>query len=130
MDNIIVPIIVGVVAIIIGFVIAKILEKNKASDIIKSAKKRAAYITKQAGVDAETMKKDKMLQAKEKFLELKAEHERVILNRDKKISESEKRTRDKESKATSDLAKSKNLISEYEKKKNSFATDFDHTCSI
>jgi len=91
MDNIIVPIIVGVVAIIIGFVIAKILEKNKASDIIKSAKKRAAYISKQAEVDAETMKKDKMLQAKEKFLELKAEHERVILNRDKKISESEKR---------------------------------------
>ena len=29
MNNIIVPIIVGVVAIIIGFVIAKILEKNK-----------------------------------------------------------------------------------------------------
>ena len=117
MDNIIVPIIVGVVAIIIGFVIAKILEKNKASDIIKSAKKRATYIAKQAGVDAETLKKDKMLQAKEKFLELKAEHERVILNRDKKISESEKRTRDKESKATSDLAKSKNLISEFEQKK-------------
>ena len=62
-----------------------------------------------------------MLQAKEKFLELKAEHERVILNRDKKISESEKRTRDKESKATSDLAKSKNLISEYEQKKKECA---------
>ena len=120
MDNIIVPIIVGVVAIIIGFVIAKILEKNKASDIIKSAKKRATYIAKQAGVDAETLKKDKMLQAKEKFLELKAEHERVILNRDKKISESEKRTRDKESKATSELAKSKNLISEFEQKKKEF----------
>ena len=72
MDNIIVPIIVGVVAIIIGFVIAKILEKNKASDIIKSAKKRATYIAKQAGVDAETMKKDKMLQAKEKFFRIKS----------------------------------------------------------
>ena len=117
MNNIIVPIIVGVVAIIIGFVIAKILEKNKASRIVKSAKKRAINIAKQAGIDAETMKKDKMLQAKEKFLELKAEHERDILNRDKKISESEKRTRDKESKATSDLAKSKNLISEFEEKK-------------
>ena len=117
MNNIIVPIIVGVIAIIIGFVIAKILEKNKASHIVKSAKKRAINIAKQAGIDAETMKKDKMLQAKEKFLELKAEHERDILNRDKKISESEKRTRDKESKATSDLAKSKNLISEFEEKK-------------
>mgnify|MGYP000338963276 FL=1 len=61
MNNLIVPIIVGVVAIIIGFVIAKILEKNKASHIVKSAKKRAIYIAKQAGIDAETMKKDKML---------------------------------------------------------------------
>jgi len=71
---------------IVGFIIAKILEKNKASDIVKSAKKRAASIAKQADKDADSLKKDKMLQAKEKFLELKAEHERVILNRDKKIS--------------------------------------------
>lgn len=103
MNNIITIIIIGIAGLIIGFVIAKFLEKNKASHIIKSAKKRATLITKQAGKDAETLKKDKMLQAKEKFLELKSEHERVILNRDKKISEAEKRTRDKESKATSEL---------------------------
>ncbi len=120
MNNLIVPIIVGIVAIIIGFVIAKLLEKNKASNTIKSAKKRAASITKQAGKDAETLKKDKMLQAKEKFLELKSEHERVILNRDKKISESEKRTREKESKATSELAKAKNLNAEFESKKKDY----------
>tara|TARA_B100000809_G_C15131600_1_gene528698 strand:+ start:728 stop:2344 length:1617 start_codon:yes stop_codon:yes gene_type:complete len=126
MNNIIVSIIVGVIAIIIGFVIAKILDKNKASHIIESAKKRATNISKQAGLDAETMKKDKMLQAKEKFLELKTEHERVILNRDKKISESEKRTRDKESKATSELAKSKNLISDFEEKKK----DYDERLSF
>ncbi|MDB4591316.1 ribonuclease Y, partial [Flavobacteriaceae bacterium] len=75
---------------------------------------------KQAGKDAESLKKDKMLQAKEKFLELKAEHERVILNRDKKISESEKRTREKESKVTSELAKTKNLNSSLESKKNEY----------
>jgi len=92
MNDIILPLIIGVVAIIVGYGIAKILEKNKASNIIKSAKKRATAIAKQAGKDAESLKKDKMLQAKEKFLELKAEHERVILNRDKKISEAEKRT--------------------------------------
>ena len=119
MNDIILPVI-GVVAIIVGYGIAKILEKNKASHIIKSAKKRATAIAKQAGKDAESLKKDKMLQAKEKFLELKAEHERVILNRDKKISESEKRTREKESKVTSELAKTKNLNSSLESKKNEY----------
>jgi len=120
MNDIIFPVIIGVVAIIVGYGIAKILEKNKASHIIKSAKKRATAIAKQAGKDAESLKKDKMLQAKEKFLELKAEHERVILNRDKKISEAEKRTREKESKVTSELAKTKNLNSSLESKKNEY----------
>ncbi len=121
-----IPIIIGVVALIIGFVIAKVLEKNKASQIIKSAKKRATSLTKQAGRDAETLKKDKMLQAKEKFLELKAEHERVILNRDKKTSEAEKRIRDKESKTSSELAKAKNLNAEFETKKK----DYDERLSF
>jgi len=119
MNDIILPVIIGVVAIIVGYGIAKILEKNKASHIIKSAKKRATAIAKQAG-KAESLKKDKMLQAKEKFLELKAEHERVILNRDKKISEAEKRTREKESKVSSELAKTKNLNSSLESKKNEY----------
>ena len=120
MNDIMLPVIIGVVAIIVGYGIAKILEKNKASHIIKSAKKRATAIAKQAVKDAESLKKDKMLQAKEKFLELKAEHERVILNRDKKISEAEKRTREKESKVTSELAKTKNLNSSLESKKNEY----------
>ena len=120
MNDIILPVIIGVVAIIVGYGIAKILEKNKASHIIKSAKKRATAIAKQAGKDSESLKKDKILQAKEKFLELKAEHERVILNRDKKISEAEKRTREKESKVTSELAKTKNLNSSLESKKNEY----------
>ena len=120
MENSIIYIIISIVGLIIGFVIAKLLERNKASYIIKSAKKRATAITKQAGKDSESLKKDKILQAKEKFLELKAEHERVILNRDKKISEAEKRTQDKESKVTSELAKSKNLNSDLESKKKDY----------
>ena len=120
MNDIILPIIIGIVAVIVGYGIAKILEKNKASHIIKSAKKRATAIAKQADKEAESLKKDKMLQAKEKFLELKGEHERVILNRDKKISESEKRTREKESKVTSELAKTKNLNISLESKKNEY----------
>lgn len=120
MNDIILTIIIGIVAVIVGYGIAKILEKNKASHIIKSAKKRATAINKQADKEVESLKKDKMLQAKEKFLELKAEHERVILNRDKKISESEKRTREKESKVTSELAKTKNLNISLESKKNEY----------
>ena len=115
MENITI-IIVGVIALIVGFVIAKFLEKGKASKTIADAKKEAESILKSAKVDGENIKKDKMFQAKEKFLELKAEHEKVIVSKDKKMSEAEKRTRDKESQATSELAKSKNLNSQLENK--------------
>ena len=117
MDN---PIIIAIVAIvvgaIIGYIIAKTLEKNNASKLIKSAKKSAASIVKEANHDGESIKKDKILQAKEKFIELKSEHEKVILSRDKKMAETEKRIRDKESQISNELAKAKKINDDFEAK--------------
>ena len=124
--EILIPVIGTIVGIAIGFFIAKILERNNASQLITRAKKSASSILKEAKSEAETIKKDKILQAKEKFLELKAEHEKVILNRDKKISEAEKRIRDKESVVSSELAKSKKLNADIEAKK----ADYDERISI
>ena len=121
MDNIVMLIIVGIVGLVLGFAIAKLLERNNASQLIKSAKKNAASILKEARSEGETLKKDKILQAKEKFIELNSEHEKVILNRDKKISEAEKRVRDKESQISSELAKSKKLNSELESKQKDYS---------
>ncbi len=120
MDNIVTITIAAIVGIIIGFIIAKIIERNNSSLMIKSARKRAASITKEAAKEAETLKKDKILQAKEKFIELKAEHEKVILQRDKKISDAEKRIRDKESQISNELSKSKKLNDEIEEKKKDY----------
>ncbi|NND10138.1 MAG: ribonuclease Y [Flavobacteriaceae bacterium] len=116
MDNTIIMIVVGVVAAIIGFVIAKSMEKSKASRLIHSAKKESASILKEARSEGESVKKEKILQAKEKFIELKAEHEKVILSRDKKMAEAEKRTRDKESQVSNELSRSKKLNSQLESK--------------
>ncbi len=120
MDIIIIYVIIALVGIAGGFSIAKLLERNNASQLIKGAKKNASAILKEAKAEAETLKKDKILQAKEKFLELKAEHEKVILSRDKKISESEKRTRDKESQISNELAKNKKLSAELEAKQGDY----------
>ncbi|WP_298480319.1 ribonuclease Y [uncultured Maribacter sp.] len=115
MDNSIL-IIAGIVGLVIGFAIAKFMEKGKASKTIANAKKEAQSIIKEAKIEGESVKKDKMFQAKEKFLELKAEHEKVIQNKDRKIGEAEKRTRDKESQVSSELAKTKNLNGQLESK--------------
>jgi ribonuclease Y len=116
MESIIPIIITGLVALVVGFLIAKLLERNNASQVTKGAKKEAASIIKEAKTEAEAIKKDKILQAKEKFIELKSEHEKVILSRDKKMAEAEKRTRDKESKVSSELARNKKLNEKVEQK--------------
>ncbi|MDT0646547.1 ribonuclease Y [Zunongwangia sp. F260] len=114
--EIIIMIVVGLVGIAIGFAIAKTMERKKASGTIKSAEQSAASIIKEAKAEGESIKKDKILQAKEKFIELKSEHEKVILSRDKKIGDAEKRIRDKESQVSGEIAKNKKLNKDLEEK--------------
>ncbi|MGJ8666163.1 MAG: ribonuclease Y [Patiriisocius sp.] len=133
MNDIVIYIVVGIIGLAIGFVIAKMIEKNNASQTVASAKKEAASILKEATIEGESIKKDKMLQAKEKFFELKSEHEKVINSRDKKMGEAEKRIRDKESQISNELAKSKKSTAELEKKKNELdnkKNDYDERMTV
>ncbi|WP_396181051.1 ribonuclease Y [Flavobacterium sp.] len=109
-------IIIGIVGLAIGFAIAKIFEKSNVSNLIKNAQKEAGSILRDAKAEAETEKRNKLLQAKERFLELKSEHENEILSKDKKMAEAEKRTRDKESQVSSELAKAKKINDDAEAK--------------
>ncbi len=126
MDGHIIPILLGLlIGLITGFLIAKSLEKMKVSKLIKLTNKEAVSIIKEAKVDAESLKKDKILQAKERFIELKYEHEKVIFHKNKKISEAEKRVRYKELKASSELDRNKKLNRSLESKEKDFEYKLD-----
>jgi ribonuclease Y len=121
MNEMILPVLLGIfIGVAIGFIIAKALEKSKGKKIVSGTKKEAASILKIAKVDAESLKRDKILQAKEKFIELKSEHEKVILAREKKISDVEKRVRDRESQVASEVDKNKRLNKSVEQKESDF----------
>ena len=107
---------IAIVALILGYFIAKVLEKKQASSTLKNVREKSSTILKEAKIEAEGIKKDKILQAKEKFIELKSEHEKVIISRDKKINESEKRIRDKESRVSQELDKNKKLNNSLDEK--------------
>ncbi len=116
MNSTLLIIIGAIVGIAIGFIIAKMMEKNNISNMVKNAKIEATSILKDANFEAENTKKDKILQAKEKFIELKSEHEQVILGREKKLAEVEKRIRDKESIVSNELSKAKRVNDDFEAK--------------
>ncbi len=61
--------------------------------------KKANGLLEEARKEAETIKKDKILQAKEKFLELKAEHEKVIYKREQKLNDRLNSLKEREAKA-------------------------------
>ena len=125
MDGNLLPIIVGIIGIAIGFIIAKIIEKSKGKNLLNSTRKEASSIIKEAKIDAEAIKKDKILQAKEKFIELKSEHEKVVLSREKKISDVEKRIRDRESQVASEVDKNKKLNRSLEQKEEGYNQKLD-----
>jgi len=117
---------IGIIALVIGYLMAKVLEKKKASSTLKNVKKQASTILKEANIEADGIKKDKILQAKEKFIELKSEHEKVIFSRDKKNIDSEKRIREKESRVSQELDKNRKLNKSLELKEKDYNYRLDH----
>lgn len=68
-----------------------------ASTVLRKAiVKKSQQILKEATAEAEVLKKEKILQAKEKYLQLKAEHEKFVLEKNLEISTAENRLKQKE----------------------------------
>ena len=68
----------AIIGTTIGYFILKKLQSKQEKELLYKAK-----------IQAENIKKDKIIQAKEKFLELKEQHEKTINNRERKIQEKE-----------------------------------------
>lgn len=62
----------------------------------KALKSKSQKIIKEAEAEAEVIRKDKILQAKEKFLQLKSEHEKEINERSNKLVAAENKFKQKE----------------------------------
>ena len=85
------------VGLVSGLTGAIIVQKS----ILKS---KTLKVLKDAEIDAENIKKEKILQAKERFLKLKEEHESKIKERDRRIQSSEDRAKAKENKLDNRLS--------------------------
>jgi ribonuclease Y len=77
-------------------------------------KKKKESMLKEAELEGEASKRDKMLQAKEKFLQLKSEHERYINERNSKISATENRLNQKEMQLSQKIEEQQRLKNELE----------------
>ena len=96
MDTNIIYIIIGVSALIIGIVAGKFIFAKDTRKQIEEAEIQSQSIVKEATIRAETIRKEKELEAKEKFVQMKAEHDKEVFDRNRKMGEGENRVRQKE----------------------------------
>ena len=106
----------SLLSLAIGMAMGIFLQKFKNNKLIEDTKKEAKELLDEARRDANQVKSEKMLQAKERFIELRSEHEKLIFNREKKISELENRNREKEKMLNKDINRNKNLYNSLEQK--------------
>ncbi|MEO6254292.1 MAG: ribonuclease Y [Ferruginibacter sp.] len=96
MEPIIVYIIIGVAALILGIILGKLVFAKNTQKQIAESEQQAQRIIADGQLQAENLKKEKLLEAKEKFVQLKSDHDRDVMQRNQKLVESEARIKQKE----------------------------------
>ncbi len=109
-----ITIIIGIVALLAGLATGKFIFAANTKKQIEEADIEAKRLLADAKSTAETLKKEKLLEAKEKFVQMKAEHDREVLERNKKIGEIETKTRALEQSLNSKNSNLDKLVKENE----------------
>jgi ribonuclease Y len=89
-------IILGVVGLIAGIIAGRFIFAKDTKKQLEEADQQAQRIISDAQTQAETLKKERILEAKEKYVQLKADHDKEVFERNRKISEVENRLKQKE----------------------------------
>lgn len=96
----------------VGFFIGKSMMKKTLADHEEEGNKKAQEIIRIAQSNAENIKKDKMLEAKEHFLKLKSEFEDDANQKKNTIIQNEQKVRQMQQQVTQQLEQTKRLESE------------------
>lgn len=118
MPPIVISIIVGVAALLIGIVAT-------ATVLRGTVERKAQDKLKQAEAEGESVKKEKLLQAKEKFLQLKQEHEKSVNDRNQLIVQAENKAKQKETTLNQKLEEVKRKEAEFDKRKRDLEHQLD-----
>lgn len=96
MDLSITTLLIGAVAFILGILLGKIIFAVNTKKRLEEAEAQASKIVADSQSQAENLKKEKLLEAKERFVQLKAEHDKEVMQRNQKVHDSENRIKQKE----------------------------------
>ncbi len=119
------PIIIGAAALILGIILGKIIFSKNTKKLLEEAGQRAEKIIEDGKTQAETLKKEKLLEAKERFVQLKSEHDKEVFQRNQKLSDSENRVKQKEQSINQKEQNIEKLIKENESIKDTLSRQIE-----
>ena len=97
----------AIVCIGLGALLGRKLSEPAFNAQKENAEAEARRIVEEAKIQAESVKKDRMLEAKEKFMQLKAEHEKEVNQRNRQLEQNENKYKQKEQQLNQQLEKLK-----------------------
>jgi len=117
MGDIVYIILAALVGIGAGAAIAGLLIKNKNQKLEEETKERIKSMLREAEINAESIKKDRILEAKEKYLKLKSEFDEEMSNKKNIIITNENKVKQREQQVSKELEQVKRKEAELDSKK-------------
>ncbi|MBK7652111.1 MAG: ribonuclease Y [Flammeovirgaceae bacterium] len=125
-DSILFVILIALIpAILIGLLLGNLLYKRRLRKNMEADGEKARLIIKEAELQAENIKKDRILEAKEKFLKMKQEFEEDTNRKKNQIIANEQKIKQRESQLSKELETLKRKESEVDEEKQSLAIQHD-----
>lgn len=118
-------IIVALVSVAIGFALDRFLVGKSVKIKLQEADEEKRLIIKEAEVTAESLKKDRILEAKEKYLKLKAEFEDEANRKKNQIISNENKLKQRESNLSKQIEQNKRSEAELESQKENLHAQMD-----
>ncbi|MBX0332700.1 ribonuclease Y [Pontibacter sp. HSC-14F20] len=126
MSDILIILITAIVALGVGVYIGRVLLQKVYKQQEEAARQKAKSIIREAEINAEGIKKDRMLEAKEKFLKLKSEFEEESNKKKNIIIQNENKVKQREQHVAKQMEQTKRRETELDKEKEAL----DHQLEV
>lgn len=110
-------ILVGVAALVAGVIAGKFIFKGNVKKVLDEASSKADQILKDARHKQDSIKKEKILEAREKFIQMKSEFEEDVNKRKQNIATAENKIKQKDQNLSKQVEQNKRQQAELDSKK-------------
>ncbi len=118
-------ILIAIVGAVIGFVVSKMLAKKADKKLVREAEGKAEIILKEAAINADSIKKERIIESKEKFLKLKQEFDEESNRKKNQIIANENKVKQREAHISKQIEQNKRAEAELESHKENLDAQLD-----